>query len=185
MNAGDTGPIYGRAWTAEEAIQLLNETINAGNTHWSNIMEITNTSNKKLFELAYPIERHVKGYRTLSKKMRYTEKVLYRLLYWTDELIIKKGDFYKGTIVTFKLGTLDAYASFYFWKKEIACELICGTKEVTFPPKQCGLKIIAGAPGSKNAGQPIPSLAAKNTWMFLMKLLSTKTTVYSGNNFVV
>lgn len=154
------------------------------------IMENLGISAEEVFTKTFPIVkgRSGKGYTILSKPLQHSEKILYRLLHWVEGLKINQKEFYKGHLVNLRLEDTGAIASFFFHKKEIACELWVPTKQA-IPPEKLELvgpiQITCGVPGSKITNAPTAKPKVIELWDLLLKLLQTKTNIYPGNNFQV
>lgn len=191
VNTSEVGIITRKPLSKGKKYELFKE-VRENLTPVSNqILEIFDTDEDEVFSSTFPIAKasKEKGCTILSKYLPHSEKVLYRLLHWVGEIQVKKGDFYKGHLLSLALGNTGAVADFFFFKKEISCELWC-PKRQCIPPKnppvkRGGFSVSSDIPGIKIKGRPTAKPEVLEKWNLLLKILQTKTLIYPGNNFTV
>ena len=174
----------------ETQLEIITETFYKTGKLSSDIIDAFQIDVEASIRKEYPIARKPPkelGAEIRTEPLHPSEKILYRLLFWSGELKINRENFYKGGIHNLRLGKTGALACFYFYKRELAVALWCPKSQITpsKPKPMPPIRVICGVPGSKDNYAPKASDKVMEKWNFLIKLLKTKTEIYSGNNFFV
>lgn len=133
-----------------------------------------------VFKRRASAHKDAKYWEVTGTKFEHSERVLYRLLHYYSPL--KISDFYKGHLLRLHHPKGTAFADLGIWKCEIDIRLYVD-KAVCTQLKPAAV-VRGGWAGAQKGEVACP--AAMTAWCeLLVKLLQTKTMIYSGNNFEV
>ncbi len=121
-----------------------------------------------------------KFWEVTGRHLKDPSKALYRMLHYFGG--VKIEDCYKGHVLRIWHPKGVCWADLEFWKYELSARLVVDSGWCT---KLKNISCVrAGVPGG-NAGE-LECQAAQMAWFnLLLRLLETKTMIYSGNNFEV
>jgi hypothetical protein len=132
------------------------------------------------FKRRTPPKKDCKFWEITGQQFKDSEKVLYRILHYFAPINIQ--DFYKGLLIRLHHPTGQAFIDLGTWKREIDIRLYID-KTICTQLKSAAIVRGGWAGAQKNEVSCPPEMTA---WYELMvKLLQTKTMIYSGNNFEV
>lgn len=113
-------------------------------------------------------------------RLKPAEKALYRLLhYWSP---IRIEDFYKGHVLRLYHPTGDAWIDVETWKCEMATRFYVKKEKCVVNEAVSAIRL--GMPGGHNTEVDC-DITLRKWYNLFLRLISTKTMIYSGNNFEV